>query len=229
MRIVLVLLCLAAAAFADGPGVIKSVHSKSDFALSADPIAKPWKGVAPVIAEVDHFGKPVPGHRTEIRSRWTKNNLYLLFVCPFEELNLKADPSATTETNKLWNWDVAEVFVGADFKNIRHYREYQLSPQSEWVDLDIDRDNPKSGGGWRWNSGFTVKGRIDREKKTWYGEMQIPLQSIDSRPAAPGNQMRINFYRIQGPEANRKYVCWQPTGALNNHVPEAFGRIELVK
>ena len=120
MRIVLVLLCLAAAAFADGPGVIKSVHSKSDFALSADPMAKPWKGVAPVIAEVDHFGKPVPGHRTEIRSRWTKNNLYLLFVCPFEELNLKADPSATTETNKLWNWDVAEVFVGADFKNIRH-------------------------------------------------------------------------------------------------------------
>jgi hypothetical protein len=25
------------------------------------------------------------------------------------------------------------------------------------------------------------------------------------------------------------FVCWQPTGSRNNHVPEAFGRIELGK
>jgi hypothetical protein len=59
--------------------------------------------------------------------------------------------------------------------------------------------------------------------------MQIPIASIDSRPPEPGNQMRINFYRIQGPPPDKKFVCWQPTGARNNHVPEAFGRIELVK
>ena len=229
MRTLLLALFVAGAAPADGPGVIRSVHSKEDFALTADPAAKPWNGVAPVVAELDHFSKPVAGHRTEIRSRWTKDNLYFLFVCPYQALNLKDNPSTTTETGKLWNWDVAEVFVGADFKNIRQYREYQVSPQGEWVDLDIDRDNPKPEGGWLWNSGFKVKARIDRQKQVWYGEMQIPIRTIDARPAAAGNQMRINFYRIQGPPPDRKGVCWQPTGSRNNHVPEAFGRVELVR
>ncbi|MDP2997155.1 MAG: hypothetical protein Q8N47_06680, partial [Bryobacterales bacterium] len=135
MRTLLLALFLAGAALADGPGVIRSVHSTEDFALTADPAAKAWKGVAPAVADLDHFGKPVAGHRTEIRSRWTKDNLYFLFVCPYQALNLKDNPSTTAETNKLWNWDVAEVFVGADFKNIRQYREYQVSPQGEWVDL----------------------------------------------------------------------------------------------
>lgn len=223
------MLLFAAMMLAGGPGVIQSAYSKNDFALTADPAAKQWKGAPAIIAEVDHFGKTVAGHRTEIRSRWTKDNLYFLFVCPFEEMNLKENPSTEIETNRLWNWDVAEVFVGADFKNIRRYREYQLSPQGEWVDLDIDRDQPKPEGGWVWNSGFKVKARLDREKKIWYGEMQIPIRSIEERPAAAGNQMRINFYRIQGPPATKKYICWQPTGKLNNHVPEAFGRLELVK
>jgi hypothetical protein len=229
MPTLLVALFLAALAQAGGPGLIRSVYAKKDFALTADPAAKNWKGVAPVVAELDHFGKPVPGHRTEIRARWTKDHLYFLFVCPYEELYLKSNPSLTEETNQLWNWDVAEVFVGADFNNIRQYREYEMSPQGEWVDLDIDRDKPKAQGGWKWNSGFKVKARIDRAKKIWYGEMQIPIRSIDARPAQAGHQMRINFYRIQGPPKARRYLCWQPTGALNNHVPEAFGRMELVK
>ena len=42
------------------------------------------------------------------------------------------------ETNELWNWDVAEVFIGSDFKNIRRYKEFEVSPQAEWVDLDIN-------------------------------------------------------------------------------------------
>ena len=32
------------------------------------------------------FGKVVPHHRTEIRSRWTDKNVYLLFIAPYEEL-----------------------------------------------------------------------------------------------------------------------------------------------
>ena len=47
------------------------------------------------------------------------------------------------ETNELWNWDVAEVFIGSDFKNIRRYREFEVSPQAEWVDLDLNLDAPR--------------------------------------------------------------------------------------
>src|SRR5262249_28103515 len=79
-------LCVAlvapAAARAADTNVIVSHRAKADFALTADPKAPEWKGVAPVIADKDRFGKPVPNHRTEVRSRWTDGNLYLLYVAP---------------------------------------------------------------------------------------------------------------------------------------------------
>ncbi len=227
MRLLYLAFAGAGLVLADGPGVITSSRVQADFALTADPAAAAWNGVAGVWAENSPLGQPTIENRFEIRSRWTDRNLYFLFVCPYQELTLKPGPSTTVETNKLWEWDVAEIFVGADFKNIRQYREYQVSPQGEWVDLDIDRDQPKPEAGWLWNSGFTVKARIDREKKIWYGEMKIPIASIDARPAREGNQMRINFYRLSSANPNRKSNAWQPTGQRSHHVPESFGRLVL--
>jgi hypothetical protein len=229
MKTLTLLLTLAVAAAADGPGVLASRRVKKDFQLTADPSAKPWKKVPGVFAENNALGAPVPGHRTEIRSLWTKQHLYLLFICPYETLYLKPSPSTTTETNKLWEWDVAEAFIGTDFNNIKQYWEFQVSPQGEWVDLDIDRVKPRPEGGWRWNSGFEVKARIDQARKVWYGEMKIPLAQIDKRKPKPGLEMRINLYRLQGPPPDRKQIAWQPTGSRNHHVPEAFGRLKLEK
>lgn len=211
----------------DGPGVIVSRHAQADFALTADPDAPQWKGVAGIFMENGPKGESVPSHRTEVRSVWTGGNVYFLFVCPYENLHLKPDPSRTKETYKLWDWDVAEVFVGSDFNHIRLYKEFEMSPQEEWVDLDIDRDKLGDKDAWLWNSGFQVKARIDPAKKIWYGEMKIPVKSIDARPPQPGLEMRINFYRCQGADPNRKYIAWQPTHASTFHVPEAFGRIKL--
>ena len=212
---------------AAGPGVAISYHAGKDFDLTADVSARQWKGVRGVFAENGPKGDLTPGHRTEIRSRWTRDNVYFLFVCPYEALNLKPSPSQSTETNKLWEWDVAEVFIGTDMSNIRHYTEFQVSPQGEWVDLDIDRDHPQPEGGWKWNSGFQVKARIDEARKIWYGEMKIPIRAIDKRPAVKGREMRINFYRLQGPGPQRKGIAWQPTNAASYHVPEAFGMLQL--
>jgi hypothetical protein len=214
---------------ADGPGVILSKYVEKDFTLSTDPDAAVWKAATPIYAANGPKGDPTPGHRTEIRSRWSDQNLFFLFICPYEALNLKPNPTTTEETNKLWDWDVAEVFIGTNFQNIRHYTEFELSPQGEWVDLDIDRDHPLPGGGWQWNSGFKVAARIDADKKIWYGVMRIPIAKVDDRPAEPGREMRVNFYRIQGPGPKRKGIAWQPTNAATYHVPEAFGRLKLVK
>jgi len=214
---------------ADGPGVIQSKFIAKDFQLTLDPSAPEWKAATPIYAANGPKGDPTPGHRTEIRARWSEQNLYFLFVCPYETLNLKPNPSATEETNKLWEWDVAEVFIGTDFQNIRRYKEFQVSPQGEWVDLDIDRDHPLPEGGWKWNSGYQVAARVDAGKKIWYGAMRIPIAKIDERRPEPGREMRINFYRLQGPGPVRKGIAWQPTNAPSYHVPEAFGRLKLVK
>ena len=71
-----------------------------------------------------------------------RDNLYFLFICPYDELYLKPAPTTRQETNELWNWDVAEVFISANFRDIKLYKEFEVSPQGEWVDLDIDLHKP---------------------------------------------------------------------------------------
>lgn len=210
-------------------GTIESRRASGDFVLTADPASATWRPVRGVITEHDQRGRPVPGHRTEIRSRWTEKNLYLLFTCPYQSLYLTPSPSTTSETNLLWEWDVAEAFIGTDFTNIKRYTEFQVSPQGEWVDLFIDRGTDPPNHDWTWNSGYEVKARVDQARQVWYGEMRIPMEKIDSRPARVGNRMRINFYRMQGPPPNRAHIAWQPTNQPTYHAPEAFGTLRLVR
>ncbi len=227
LRIVTLWFAVSLLLSAADPAVIISRRAAADFALTADPTVQAWTAAQCVSTDKSYLAETVPNHHTTICSRWTGRNLYFLFVCPYEALHLKPDPVTNAETNALWNWDVAEIFLGSDFQHIRHYYEFEVSPQGEWVDLDINRDSPLPNGGVSWNSGFESKTRIDREKKIWYVEMRIPIASVDQRPAAAGLEYRINFYRCQGSGSDRKYIAWQPTGRKSFHVPEAFGRMKL--
>lgn len=222
------MLMLAGAGWSQSSEVARSARLASEMELNADPNSDLWRGAPAVIAAQDALGETVPNHRTEIRSRWTPDHLYFLFICEFEQLHLKPEWSARVETNRLWEYDVAEVFIGADFENIWRYREYQVSPRGEWVDLDIDRKNPLPEGGWLWNSGFTVAARLDEPAKVWYGAMKVPVRSITGKPVAAGTEFRVNFYRLQGPGPQRKGIAWRPPGVRNYHTPEKFGLLRLV-
>src|SRR5262249_46060576 len=97
------------------PEIFQSVYAVADVELDTNPRAAFWQDAKPIYAEVDNQGIPNPAYRTEVRSRWTAKNLYLLFICPYHELYLKPSPETAHETNELWNWDVAELFIGSDF------------------------------------------------------------------------------------------------------------------
>ncbi len=103
------------------------------------------------------------------------------------------------------------MFIGWDFEHIGQYKELQVSPQGEWVDLDINRDAPRMAEGMKWNSGYSVKARVDGAARTWYGEMRIPFSAIDTRPTRPGLEFRIGLYRIAG-TGEKKHYAWSPTG-----------------
>jgi hypothetical protein len=227
MYLLLVLVIGAVPAVAADAGTFISVWASKDVALKTNPKSSFWQRSDPIYIVNNNWGKPVPGYRTEVFSRWTKDNLYLLYVCPYEKLHLKPNPSTTTETNQLWNWDVAEIFIGSDFQNIRRYKEFEISPQGEWVDLDINLNSPHHENGWKWNSGIQVKARIDREHKVWYGAMKIPMAAIDPQPAHAGTIFRVNLFRMQGPLDDQKLLAWQPTMKATFHVPEHFGRMVL--
>jgi hypothetical protein len=217
------------ASFSGGSNQIHAGFMDHDSGPDTDPTSSFWFAASAVFATSDTYGEVVPGHKTEIRARWTVSNLYFLFTCPYEQLDLKPNPTVTTETNELWNWDVAEVFIGSDFENIRKYKEFEISPQGEWIDLDIDLDKPDDKDAWLWNSGFEAASRIDSSKRIWYGFMRIPYASIDHQRAAAGNLLRVNFYRGQGPAQDHKKIAWQPTSSATFHVPESFGTLKLVK
>lgn len=228
----LVLVCLLIGArgtsLASDPAVLVSQRAPADFVLTADPRAAAWKSVRGVYAEKDRTGQAVPGHRTEIRSRWTDTHLYFLFIAPYETLSLNPAPSTSEETNRLWQWDVAEVFIGSALDDKRRYKELQVSPQGEWVDLAIDRTSTPASHDMSWSSGYAVKARIAPDRKVWYGEMRIPLGALGLE-ATPGAEARLNLYRMQGPPDARKYINWQVVNAKSFHTPETFGRLRLAK
>ncbi len=228
LKILMLFFTCAGCAFA-GAQTIQSTWTEWDPPLDTNSTSSFWQGSPAVYMDADTHGNRDPKYRTEIRARWTRRNLYFLFVCPYEELDLKPNPTTSAETNELWNWDVAEAFIGSDFNDIRRYKEFEISPQGEWIDLDIDLDKPQHEDGWKWNSGFTASARIDKRAHVWYGAMRIPYSAIDTRAAAAGNLLRINLFRSQGPASNRHQIAWQAPMSNSFHVPERFGLLKLVK
>ncbi len=212
----------------DSKALAESSHADHDVVLNADPTSAFWRDSHPVHLQVDTKGRPQTKYRTEVRSRWTDKNIYFLFICPYEELYLKPDPDATHETYELWNWNVAEVFLGSDFKDIKRYKEFEISPQNEWIDLDVDLHNPHHEEGWVWNSGFAHMARIDEAHHVWYAAMRIPFSALDMSAPVAGKTFRMNLYRTEGPPDSAKEILWQPTMSNTFHMPERFGLLRLV-
>ena len=221
-------LWLAFSAQAQTPNVMESVQAGGHTSLNTNPDSPLWQKARPIFAQSDPQGRPVPEYRTEIRSRWTKDNIYFLFICPFRQLYLKPQPDAAQETYALWNWNVAEVFIGTDFNDIQRYKEFEVSPQNEWVDLDIDLRKPHHEEGWKWNSGFEHLTRIDETQHTWYAARRIPFAALGASPAIAGTRFRVNFYRTEGPPQSATEIMWQPVMSKTFHVPERFGLLQLV-
>jgi len=211
----------------DSSDVLLSIRAARDFELSADPGSPLWCDVPHVTIGRTFGGDTLPGAPTTVRSRWTPEALYLLYVCPYDTLTLRPDLDLTSKTPFLWNWDVAEAFIGSDAERIGIYKEFQVSPRGEWVDLAIDRDHPDLDQALRWNSGVRVKAVVDESKREWYGEMCIPFGAIDPLPPTPGHELRLGLFRLSGHDPRTLHL-WRPTGRPNFHVPEAFGRLRLV-
>ena len=107
-------------------------HVAGDPPLSTDPSAPVWRGVGKmgVTAISKDCSKQIdyPALRSQVRSFWTDQHLYLLFSCPYKELNLFLPALGGGPRDKLWERDVVEMFLGDDWTHIRHYREFEIAP-----------------------------------------------------------------------------------------------------
>jgi hypothetical protein len=195
--------------------------------LKLDPNADEWRSAGHTAIAKDCAREvEYADLRTEVRAFWTDTDVYFLFECPYRELNLFLPAAKDKPRWQLWDRDVVELFLGDDWQNIRHYREFEIAPTGDWIDLAIDLDKKETDRAWR--SGWTTAARIDETARVWYAAAKIPLTSVSSTPVSPGTRWRMNLYRIdgKGPDSQRRFLCWQPTcvGSRDpNHVPEHFG------
>jgi len=236
------LLGLTAAAFGQSQEVCKVTQPTATFTihhvsgspeLNTDPTSATWAlaAHASIIKDCTHVVE-YPDLNSTVRGFWTNTDLYLLFECPYKELNLWLPAMGGGPRNKLWDRDVVEMFLGDDWKNIRHYREFEIAPTGDWIDLAIDLDKQNYDQSWR--SGWKTAARIDKMAKIWYAAAKIPLSAISAQKIKAGTRWRANLYRIEGlgDDSRRHFMCWQPTCVVNrdpNHVPENFGTITFSK
>jgi len=197
--------------------------------LTLDPQADIWKSAAAQSMSKDcSLQIDYPNITTEIRAFWTDTDLYILFRCPYTVLNLFLPADNGKKHLGLWDRDVVEMFLGDDWSNIRHYREFEVAPTGDWIDLAIDLDRESYDRNWR--SGWQTAARIDEGQKVWYAAARIPLSAVSAKPVEDGTKWRMNLYRIEGlgQDPQRHFLCWQPTCVQNrdpNHVPEHFGTL----
>lgn len=205
-------------------------HASGSPELSLDPASPMWKHASVQTMDKDCSRQiAYPNLKTQIRSFWTDTDLYFLFQCPYTVLNLLLPADNTKKHVNLWDHDVVEMFLGDDWKNIRHYREFEIAPTGDWIDLAIDLDRKDYDH--NWSSGWKTAARIDKGRKVWYAAARIPLSAVSAQPVKDGTKWRMNLYRIDGLGADpqRHFMCWQPTCVPKdrdpNHVPEHFGTL----
>src|SRR5262249_765025 len=127
---------------------------------------------------------------------------------------------------KRWACDGAEACIGTNLEDIKKYKEFQVSPQGEWIDLAIDRAAQPPAHDASWSSGYEVKARIDRARRVWYGEMRIPMEALGIRSPKPGTEPRITLYPSPAPPAppHRRPQVQQRGGRPKRDVPHAGSR-----
>jgi alpha-galactosidase len=179
-----------------------------------------WRRAKPVLFHADwHGNHSDPRRQTEVRLLWTPEFLYLKFAARYRLLTVFDDADPRGRRHKLWDRDVAEVFLQPDPTQPRRYKEFEVSPNGFWIDLEIT-----DGVLQHLQSGLQRRVSVDETKKTWTAELAIPMRSLTPR-FDRASVWRVNFFRVEGPSEPRFYSAWQPTNTPqpNFHLPERFG------
>jgi hypothetical protein len=181
-----------------------------------------WEAAQSVRFHADWQGKNAdPERETEVRLLWTPEALYLRFRARYRAITVFADAEPSGRRDQLWDRDVAEIFLQPNPSHLRHYKEFEISPNGLWIDLDITPGEKHD-----LKSGLRRRVIVNETAKTWIAELALPMKSLVEH-FDPAATWKVNFYRVEGAAEPRFYSAWQPTGTPvpNFHVPESFGRL----
>jgi hypothetical protein len=175
-------------------------------------------------------GNKPPGElATEVRSLWNDTHLCVAFSGRYS--SLRTAPQGTPydngygKTHRLWEIsDVYEVFIGPESRSKRVYGEFQVAPDSRWMDIYIDASDDRRKADFQWKSAVTACSHLDESRMIWHGLFKIPFSAFGpeiSRELV----WNCNFYRISGDSSSQHYLSWSPVGEVAFHKPHLFGEI----
>ena len=204
---------------------VVATHISHDISLDASHPAPEWQRATPINFCDDWKGQhPDPERQTRVSVLWSDATLFLRFECRYRELNVFKDSDPNGRRDHLWDKDVAEAFLQPDPSRERYYKEFEISPNGMWIDLDISPGPLQD-----LKSGMQRSVFLDEKNRMWSAELAIPLRALTPHFDARAI-WRANFYRVEGPAEPRDYFAWQPTNTPqpNFHVPSAFGRLKFL-
>ncbi len=214
----------APAKCATNPPEIVASYVADELSLDAEHPAAEWQSAQPILFCSDWQGNnPDDQRQTEVRILWTPQTLYLRFQCRYRELFLFNDSDSSGRRDHLWDRDVAEAFLQPDPSLLHSYREFEVSPNGMWIDLDIF-----PGGLADLKSGMKRSVFLDEKQNCWAAELAIPMRALTLK-FDPRAVWHANFFRVEGNKEPRAYMAWRPTGTPqpNFHVPAAFGAVRF--
>jgi hypothetical protein len=190
------------------------------------PLEGEWERPTPISFSHDWQGRNKdPLRQTEVRVLWSELELHLCFRCRYCSIDVHSDAEPNGRRDYLWERDVAEVFLQPDHFGEKYYKEFEVSPNGQWLDLDITPEGLRHIA-----SGMRSSVKMDEASREWVADLAIPMAAISPRfdPAQP---WRANFFRCEGVDPKRFYGAWQPTKTTtpNFHVPEKFGTLRFVE
>jgi alpha-galactosidase len=181
-----------------------------------------WERSASLRFNTDWQGENAdPQRETEVQLLWTPEWLFLRFRARFRVITVFPDAEPNGRREQLWDRDVAEVFLQPDPSQPRRYKEFEVSPNGFWIDLEI-----APGEKHDLKSGLRRRVILDEAAKTWVAELALPTKCLIER-FDPKAVWKVNFYRVEGAAEPRFYSAWEPTRTAvpDFHVPEAFGEL----
>jgi hypothetical protein len=174
--------------------------------------------------------EPVPSIDTRVGIEWNDAGFLVYFRGRFDTLRTHPDapiapPSSKTYT--LWELsDVYEVFIGVNASESRLYKEFQVAPDSRWIDIDVNRQLGVSNH--HWYSGLKCRSFVDQEIKVWSSIIELPWNCFGFHNKTE-SLWHANFYRASGTHHGDELLAWSPTGYGEKcfHRPEHFGTIRF--
>lgn len=199
--------------------------------------------------DIEGVKKPKPRFRTRVKMLWDDECLYI--AAELDEPHVQA--SMTKHDSYIFHEDNDfEVFIDPDGDN-HLYGELEMNALNTTWDLLLTkpyRDGGKAIDAWEIDGLRTavhIDGTLNDPKdkdRGWTIEIAWPwkgLKQLSSQALPPkdGQQMRINFSRVQWEYdvVEGKYVrkkgkpednwVWSPQGAINMHMPERWGYVQF--